>query len=66
MTATRFTPAVSVNDVLRESPAAAGILNRLGIDTCCGGSLSLADAAAAAGLPLADLLAAIAHPTGAA
>jgi regulator of cell morphogenesis and NO signaling len=57
-----LSPALSVNDVLRESPAAAAVLNRLGIDTYCGGSLSLADTAASIGLPLAQLLAALTHP----
>ena len=66
MTSTPFSPALSVTDLLRESPGAAAVLNRFGIDTCCGGSLSLADAAASVGLPLAELLAAIPHPTGAA
>ena len=63
MTSTPFSPALTVNDLLREAPAAAAVLNRLGIDTCCGGSLSLAGAAAAAGLPLAELLAAIPRRT---
>jgi regulator of cell morphogenesis and NO signaling len=59
MTFCSFSPALSVNDVLRESPAAAAVLNRFGIDTCCGGSLSLAEAAASVGVPLAELLAAL-------
>lgn len=62
MISTPFSPALSVNDVLRESPAAAAVLNRLGIDTCCGGSLSLAEAAGSIGLPLALLLAALQRP----
>lgn len=66
MTLQPFSPALSVNDLLRESPAAAAVLNRFGIDTCCGGSLSLADAAASVGLPLPELLAALPQPTEAA
>ncbi|HJP57011.1 MAG TPA: DUF542 domain-containing protein [Gemmatimonadales bacterium] len=58
-------PALTVNDLLRERPEAAAVLNRLGIDTCCGGSLTLADAAASVGLPLAELLAAVRPPLGA-
>ncbi len=42
-------PAWTVNDLLRHIPESAGTLNRLGIDMCCGGSLPLAAAAAAAG-----------------
>lgn len=66
MTSPSFPTALTVNDLLRETPAAAAVLNRLGIDTCCGGSLSLAEAAASVGLPLAQLLAALQLPTGAA
>ena len=65
MTSPSFPTALTVNDVLRETPAAAAGLNRFGIDTCCGGSLSLAEAAASVGLPLAELLAAL-QPTEAA
>jgi regulator of cell morphogenesis and NO signaling len=64
MTRVPFTPALTVNDLLRERPAAAVALNQLGIDTCCGGSLSLADAAAHVGVSLTDFLAAIPHPPG--
>jgi regulator of cell morphogenesis and NO signaling len=39
----------TVNDLLRNVPEAAAVLNRLGIDTCCGGSLTLAEAAASVG-----------------
>ena len=59
MTSPSLAAALTVNDLLRETPAAAAILNRLGIDTCCGGSLSLAEAAASVGVPLPDLLAAL-------
>lgn len=66
MTSRSIPTALTVNDLLRETPSAAAVLNRLGIDTCCGGSLSLAEAAASVGLPLAQLLAALQHPTEAA
>jgi Regulator of cell morphogenesis and NO signaling len=57
-----MTPTDTVNDLLLETPAAAAVLNRLGIDTCCGGSLSLAEAAASVGMPLSQLLAALPQP----
>ena len=41
-------PFWTVNDLLRIIPESAATLNRLGIDTCCGGSLPVAEAAAAA------------------
>jgi regulator of cell morphogenesis and NO signaling len=66
MTSPSIPAALTVNELLREMPAAAAVLNRLGIDTCCGGLLSLAEAAASAGLPLARLLAALHEPSGAA
>ena len=65
MNSSTLSPTLSVNDLLRQSPAAAAVLNQLGIDTCCGGSLSLAEAAATIGMPLAQLLAALRQPVGA-
>ncbi len=40
---------LSVNEIVRRWPAAVAALNERGIDTCCGGALSLRDAAGAAG-----------------
>ncbi len=50
---------LTVNEVLRLAPQAAGILNRLGIDTCCGGSLTLTEAVASIGLSPQELRAAL-------
>lgn len=52
-------PALSVNDVLRRWPLAARTLNAYGIDTCCGGALSLHDAAREVGIGVDALIAAI-------
>lgn len=49
--------STTVDDLLRRAPRTAPILNRLGIDTCCGGGLSLDQAARSAGLELRELLA---------
>lgn len=59
--------AISVNDLLRRVPGAGAVLNRFGVDTCCGGARSLDEAARSAGVPLAHLLAALelALPEGA-
>jgi len=46
---------LSVNDVLSRWPAALPSLNAFGIDTCCGGSDSLADAAREAGVAVNTL-----------
>ena len=56
----------TVNDVLRHFPDAAAVLNRFGIDTCCGGTLPLDEAAREAGVPVAELLGALDFPVGAA
>jgi len=55
----RITADWSVNDVLRHFPEAAAVLNRFGIDTCCGGSLPLSDASAAAGVDIRQLVTAL-------
>jgi regulator of cell morphogenesis and NO signaling len=52
-------PALSVNEVLRRWPAAVAALNAFGVDTCCGGALSLSAAAEEAGVSAAELIAAI-------
>ena len=46
-----LTPDETVEVAARRSPRALAALRELGIDTCCGGSLTLAQAAAAAGVP---------------
>lgn len=52
--------AASVNELLRLAPATGAVFNRFGVDTCCGGGLPLDEAAREAGVPLEELLAAIA------
>jgi iron-sulfur cluster repair protein YtfE (RIC family) len=51
----------TVADVSRD-PRALEILKRMGINHCCGAHLSLREAAAAAGVPLEDLLCALDTP----
>jgi iron-sulfur cluster repair protein YtfE (RIC family) len=41
------------------APFALSVLQRLGIDACCGGHLTLAQAAASAGVPVETLLRAL-------
>lgn len=50
-------PAWTVNDLMRQVPESAATLSHLGIDMCCGGSLPIAEAAAAAGTTLEALAA---------
>ncbi|HEY0969405.1 MAG TPA: DUF542 domain-containing protein [Gemmatimonadales bacterium] len=47
----------TVNEVLRRYPDAVGVFNEMGVDACCGGASSLADAAGDAGVALDELLA---------
>ena len=46
-TTKRIAPEMTVNDVVRQYPASISIFNEYGIDTCCGGGVALAVAAAA-------------------
>ncbi|HET6578054.1 MAG TPA: DUF542 domain-containing protein [Gemmatimonadales bacterium] len=50
---------LTVNEVLAATPGTADIFNRLGVDTCCGGTLTLTDAARAAGIAPGALRAAL-------
>ena len=45
-----------VNDVLRRYPSTVGVFNTFGIDACCGGAASLAEAAERDGAELGTLL----------
>ena len=59
-----ITPDETVEAAARRSPRALAALRELGIDTCCGGSLTLAQAAAAAGVPTERVLQALAGRAG--
>ena len=49
----------TVAEVASQSAGALEIMKELGINHCCGAHLTLSEAAAAAGVPLAALLAAL-------
>ncbi len=49
-------PSTTVNDVLIALPDASGLLNDLGFDTCCGGSLTLQEQCADTGTDLDSVL----------
>jgi iron-sulfur cluster repair protein YtfE (RIC family) len=60
-----FTAEQTVAEVSRRSPAALDAIKKLGLNHCCGAHLTLAEAAASAGVPLNDVLAAVnASPAG--
>lgn len=52
-------PNLTLNEVVRRYPAALGVFNAYGLDTCCGGALPIVEAARRHGLELSDLLAAL-------
>ena len=52
-------PEETVGDVVRRHDAALEILRDMGINHCCGAHLTLGEAAAAAGVSLEGLLAAL-------
>ena len=47
----------TVNDVIRMYPESVSVFNQLGIDACCGGDASLAEAARRDGVDVGTLLA---------
>src|SRR5574337_426734 len=57
MAAHQFTSTTTVDDVVHADPALSRVLNAHGIDTCCGGSATLAEAAHVRGIDLDELLA---------
>ena len=64
MLPTTITSDDTVEVAARRSPRALAALRELGIDTCCGGSLTLAQAAAAASVPTERVLQALAGRAG--
>ena len=58
-TVPRLDASLSVNDAIRHFPATLPVLNRFGIDTCCGGAEPLAQAAESCGVPVTALMSAL-------
>ncbi|HYH78725.1 MAG TPA: DUF542 domain-containing protein [Longimicrobium sp.] len=52
-------PGLSVNEAIRRFPATVAVFNDFGIDACCGGAASLAEAAERDGADAAALLDAV-------
>jgi regulator of cell morphogenesis and NO signaling len=57
--AVSLSPEHTVNDVLLRFPRCANVFNAFGVDSCCGGAVSLADAAADVGVEPGMLLSAL-------
>jgi len=56
-------PNMTINEFIAKNPSAIGVLNAFGIDTCCGGADSLAEAAERHGIDPESLLLALAAAT---
>jgi regulator of cell morphogenesis and NO signaling len=61
-------PALALEETVatagKRSPRTLAVLRELGIDTCCGGSLTLAQAAASAGIPSERVLESLSRALG--
>jgi regulator of cell morphogenesis and NO signaling len=55
----KITEDMVVNDAIRLYPKTIGVFTQFNIDSCCGGAVSIADAARRDGAPLAELLKAL-------
>lgn len=51
--------ALTINEIIARWPQSIGVLNSLGLDTCCGGGLTLGQSAADLSTTEADLVAAV-------
>ena len=47
---------MTINEIIHEYPATVEVFNRVGIDACCGGAATIAEAAARDGVDPAFLL----------
>lgn len=64
MTTIAVDPNETLNELVARAPDSLPVLQRFGLDTCCGGALTLALAARYHDLVLDELLAAIAEALG--
>ncbi|MDO8426352.1 MAG: DUF542 domain-containing protein [Deltaproteobacteria bacterium] len=55
----KITKEIVVNDCIRMYPKTIGVFTQFKIDSCCGGAVSIEDAARRDGAPLDGLLSAL-------
>jgi iron-sulfur cluster repair protein YtfE (RIC family) len=55
-TVQEITATMTVNDAIRAAPATVAVFNEAGIDSCCGGALTIGEAARRHGLDVEALL----------
>jgi regulator of cell morphogenesis and NO signaling len=54
-----FDPALTINEIVARHPEAIPVFNRFGMDTCCGGGVSVDEAARRDGIDAAAVFAAL-------
>lgn len=54
---TQIDPTVTINEIVAQHPETIAVFNRFGFDTCCGGGVSVAEAARRDGVELESVLA---------
>lgn len=54
-----FDTSATINEIVARYPQTIPVFNRFGLDICCGGGVSLRDAAQRDGAVIADLLSAL-------
>ena len=59
-----ISPERTINEVVQSHPRVLPILNGYGLDTCCGGPLSLSEAARRHNVDLDELLSALERAAG--
>ncbi|HWQ14918.1 MAG TPA: DUF542 domain-containing protein [Roseiflexaceae bacterium] len=59
MTTVTFDASETLNEIVARAPRALEVLQHYGLDTCCGGALSLETAAQHHGLDVREVLAAL-------
>jgi regulator of cell morphogenesis and NO signaling len=52
-------PTLTISAIVQRYPATLAVFNARGLDACCGGGLTLAEAAARHGIDLRELVAAL-------
>lgn len=52
----KITPEMIVNDCIRDYPNTIGVFTRFNIDSCCGGAVSIEEAAKRDGADVDELL----------
>ena len=54
-------PSLTINDIVALHPETIPVFNRFGMDTCCGGGVSIDEAAQRDGVDAKEVIAAINH-----